>query len=114
MLYTFDKKNKKGETLEIIIHEIYPDNTKRYSLPNLWFKSGATKKLLPNFILIKTNVTDKDGVVHCGKYNPQEVKSPFTAFKHVRALTDFDWILECTEENRKKLIAECVRRFMEA
>ena len=94
---TFKELNKKGEKIQIEFCFIYPDNTSKNSLPNLWRKHGFTNKLLNNYISISTYATDKKG--NCwGKYNPQ--------IKKDTNKIDFDYMLEINKLNKFKLIDE--------
>ena len=107
--YKFLEKNKKGETLEVEITEIYPDNTSKSSLPNLWKMHGFTNKLYNNYLSVDCYVTDKDG--YCwGKYNPTNKLSD----DGKRVIINFDYLLEVSEENKKYLLDVIYKMFKKA
>ena len=100
--------NEKGETLLIELSECENSGGKK-SNPYLWYKAGYTDKILNTYICIHTYVTDSEG--NCrGAYNPQEKISE----DGKRLVINFDWMFENTEENRQKLIDECIRLFESA
>lgn len=107
IFYTFEDRNKNGEQLIVELTNFYPDNTSKYSLPNLWKKHGYTTKIFDNYIHVSTYATDKKG--YCwGYYNPQE--KPTADGK--RMAINFDWMLEVTKENTEKILKEIYRRFI--
>lgn len=107
--YKFLEKNKKGESLKVEISEIYPDNTSKKSLPNLWLKHGYTNKLYNSYMNVQCYCTDKDG--HCfDKYNPT-VKLSDVEHKLV---INFDYLLEVSEENKQYLLNLIYKMFMKA
>lgn len=106
--YTFEDRNKNGEQLIVELTNCYPDNTSKYSLPNLWKEHGYTTKIFDNYICVSTYATDNKGYCR-GYYNPQEKP---TADGKRRAI-NFDWMLEVTKENTEKILKEIYRRFIE-
>ncbi|WP_143323064.1 hypothetical protein [Clostridium sp. HBUAS56010] len=106
--YTFTEPNAKGEKLVIEIFMGKNDGGSR-ALPVLWYKSGMTDRVLETYWCISTYVTDTEG--RCWiMYNPQNKRSD----DGKRAVIDFDWMLEATEDNREKLINEAFRLFSSA
>lgn len=100
--------NKKGEKLLIELSECKNPGGKN-ALPVLWHKYGFTDRVLDTYISIHTYVTDSEG--NCfGRYNPQTKLSD----DRKRNVINFDWMLENTEENKQKLINECIRLFESA
>lgn len=98
-------KNAKGETLVIELSECTNSGGKN-ALPVLWKKQGYIDRILDTYICVSTYVTDTDG--HCwGRYNPQVKLSE----DKKRSVINFDWMFENTEENKQKLIDECIRLF---
>lgn len=107
-LYELNEKNQKGENLLIELVECTSLGDKK-SLPYLWYKSGYTDKILYTYLSIHTYCTDSEG--NCsGKYNPQTKQSE----DGKRNVIDFEWLFENTEENKQKLINECIRLFESA
>ena len=100
--------NKKGEKLLIELSECKNPGGKN-ALPVLWYKAGYTDKILDTYISIHTYVTDSDGNCY-GRYNPQTKLSE----DGKRNVINFNWMLENTEENKQKLINECIRLFESA
>ena len=107
-------KNSKGETLIVELTKCENPGGKT-SLPYLWKKHGFTDKIMETWWGVSTYVTDEKG--NCwGKYNPRQ--KPYTRYHkgklvECRPVINFDWLLEATEENAKKLLAEIERRFLE-
>lgn len=99
--YTFTERNSKGELIEFEISKIIPDNKCKNSIPNLWYKYGMTKSVLPSYWSLHTYISKTiDGCETCKMiYNP-------TVTGHK---LNFEWVLEATEENKQKLIDEVYR-----
>ena len=97
----FLEKNSKGERLVIELCEIYPDNTIKNSLPNLWKKHGHTKGILKDYLILNTYAYLKNGECR-GLYNPTHTKD----FK-----LDFNNVLRVSEENKQILIKKCYELF---
>ena len=98
-------KNAKQETMTIeLIHCENPGGKK--SLPYLWWKAGYTDKIMETYLSVQTYVHDSENGCY-GGYNPQSKLSEDRG----RHVINFDWLLEDTEENEKKLIEECIKRF---
>lgn len=101
-------KNAKQETMTIeLLHCDNPGG--KNSPPYLWHKDGFTDRIMETYIGCNTYVDDSEGGCR-GAYNPQEKLSG----DGMRNVIDFDWLFEDTEENRKKLVEECIRRFESA
>lgn len=98
-------ENDKKERLVISICECTNPGGQN-SLPALWYKHGRTNKILETYLSVDAYVYDSEN--QCwGCYNPQIKRSEDGR----RSVIDFDWMLENTEENKQKLISECIRRF---
>lgn len=98
-------KNAKQETMVIeIVHCENPGG--RNSLPYLWYKHGYTDKVMETYIGCNTYVHDSENSCY-GIYNPTEKLSD----DGKRNVINFDWLLEDTEENRKKIIEACIELF---
>lgn len=96
-------KNAKQETMVIeIVHCENPGGNN--SLPYLWYKEGWTDKVIETYIGCHTYVTDSEGGCY-GGYNVTE------KYDEKRNVINFDWLLEDTEENRKKIIEACINLF---
>lgn len=100
--YTFHEKNKKGESAILELTKIYPDNTRKNSLPRLWKKAGYMDRVLKSYICIDTYITDKDGNCY-ERYNPQIRQDSHTI--------NFDYMFEVSEENEEKLLNAFIERF---
>jgi len=106
--YKFAEPNAKGETLTIEL-SLCTNCGGSHALPVLWYKSGMTDKVLETYWCISTYVTDTEG--RCWiMYNPQSKRSD----DGKRAVINFDWMYEATEENKEKLIDETFRLFSSA
>ncbi len=100
--------NAKGETLLIELSECENPGGKN-ALPVLWEKNGYIDRVLDTYICIHTYVTDTE--CNCyGRYNPQSKLSE----DGKRYVINFDWMFENTEENKQKLINECIHLFESA
>ena len=114
-LYRFTEQNKHGETIEFSIDLCgdWDEPTNKNSLPYLWKKHGDINRVLPNYWHVSTYATDKNGDCY-GVYNPQEKhlirKDENGKTIEDRMVIDFDFMLEATEENRQKIIAEIEKR----
>ena len=99
-------KNAKQETMTIeIVHCENPGG--KNSLPYLWYKNGWTDKVMESYINCHTYVHDSEGGCY-GGYNVTE------KYDGKRNVINFDWLLEDTEENRKKIIEACIELFESA
>lgn len=108
-MYKFKEKNKKGESLSVEITEIYPDNTSKNSLPNLWKTHGYTNKLYNNYLYVQCYCRDKKG--NCwGRYNPTTKLSD----DGKRLVINFDYLLEVSEKNKQYLLDLIYKMFMKS
>lgn len=99
-------KNAKQETMTIeIVHCKNPGG--KNSLPYLWHKNGWTDNVMESYINCHTYVHDSEGGCY-GGYNVTE------KYDGKRNVINFDWLLEDTEENRKKIIEACIELFESA
>lgn len=81
-----------------------PEKLTKNSMMYLWKKNGYIKEILPDYWTIHTYVYDDSG--DCwGWYNPTIKDSA----DGKRFVTNFDWLLEATEENARKLFGEVER-----
>lgn len=80
------------------------DNVNPRSIMNIWKKAGYIPVVLPSYLVVNTYFTDISG--NCwGWYNVTEKPSK----DGKRRVIDFDYLLEATPENEKRLVAECIR-----
>lgn len=101
-------ENEKKETMTIeIVHCENPGGNN--SLPYAWYKNGWTDKIMETYIGCNTYVHDSEGGCY-GGYNVTEKRSDDRKLNVI----NFDWLLEDTEENRKKIIEECIKLFENA
>jgi len=101
--YTFTEKNTKGEKLVIELSKC-ENSGSNHSLPILWKKNGYIDKVLETYWSVNTFVKDTENNCY-GRYNPQHKLSE----DKKRAVIDFDWMLEATEDNKEKLLNEVYR-----
>lgn len=97
---TFEERNKKGEEIVIEFSRCTNPGGKN-SLPYLWKKNGFISRILENWWNVQVYVTDKEGRCR-GAYDPTSKLSE----DGKRMVIVFDWMLEATEENAKKLFEE--------
>lgn len=113
----FNQPTPRGEMLKIEISRSEADPRDPKELPYVAKKLGWSDKMLPNWWSIQTYVTDSEGFQWGELYNPTikresyevvgEDHEPMTCYRNV---IDFDWWLEATEENARKLYKEIERR----
>lgn len=108
MRETVDFINNKGERVVVDICSCEHDKKDKKGLMALWLKHGYLKKFLPTTLHVQTYVYDKDGYCR-GLYNPTVKISN----DQKRLVTNFDYMLEDTPENRAFLINE-VKRLADA
>lgn len=101
--YRFEEKNAKGEEILVELISCTRDPGSR-SLPIFWKKHGLIDRVLDSWVGVNTYVTSEDGTCR-GTYNPQE--------SGIGHKINFDWMLEDTQENRARIIAEICRRAFE-
>lgn len=103
--YTFAEPNTKGETLVIELSKCTNWGGSN-ALPVLWKKHGYIDRVLETYWSISTYVRDTEGNCY-GRYNPQSKLSE----DGKRAVINFDWMFEATEDNKEKLLDEVVKIF---
>lgn len=102
--YNFAGTTPRGETVSVDFTAIYPDNSYKNSLPNLWHRNGFISYVLPSYWSVDVYVYDQRGCWE--RYNPT-VKLHESGKRQV---LDFDWMLPATSENRDKILSEIIRR----
>ena len=104
----FVEKNNRGESLLLFFNKCENYDISN-SLPNLWHKYGYINRVLQSYWRVEVYVHKGEIEYFNYEYNPK--------FKYCgdgNFDINFDWILEATEENMKKLIDEVYNRFMNA
>ena len=102
--YECDELNGKGERLIVEFTYCY-DSGYYKSLPKEWKRLGYTDRVVETYWHFDTYVYDQDGM--CRRAYDPSVKPGGAGY-----VVDFDWHLDATPENARKLFAECYRRFM--
>ena len=101
--YTFTDTNAKGEKICFELSKC-ENSGGSHALPVLWAKSGYIDRVLDTYWCLEVYATDTER--QCwGRYNPCTKLSE----DGKRAVINFDWMFESTEENREKLIEEVYR-----
>lgn len=100
--YIFEEKNSLMEILIVELIKIENDPKNKNSIMNLWKQNGWIKSKLDSYWDIKTYVLDSEDNFH-NKYNSMTKEYKI----------NFDWILEATEKNLRKILREIYKRFME-
>ena len=106
--YKFTEQNAKGETFTIELSK-RTNCGGSHALPVLWHKNGMIDRVLETYWSIETYATDTEGNCY-GRYNPQHKLSE----DGKRAVINFNWMFETTEENKEKLLNEVFRLFSTA
>lgn len=114
MFYQYKSKNNLNEEIIVELMKIECDLKDKNDLMNLWVKNGNIKNPLKNYWYIDSYVI-KDQKECRMKYNPFcYVYEEYYKGKCIssKLLIDFDWVLEATEENKKKILDEIERNFL--
>lgn len=98
--YNCNEKNTKGERLIVEVSKVAVES-----------KSKKEYNNLNTYWDIQNYVHDTEGN-SCGKYNPT-IKLKLSEYGK-SFVTNFDWMLEATEENLNLLLEEVYNRFMSA
>ena len=102
LFYEYEELTPKGERL--VVEMLRFDNPGgKNSIPVLRHKHGYTSTVLDDWWSVNTYAYDNEGNCY-GRYNPTVKR------EESRAVTDFDWKLPATEENRERLLREIERR----
>lgn len=96
-------RNSKGEALTVSICPSYPMGLN--DMPAMWHRKGYIDRILSSYWSVGVEA-------HCQeysamKYNPTEKPDP----ERRRMVIDFDWMLEATAENFRRIMEEILRRF---
>lgn len=99
-------RNGKGEALTVSISPSYPMGLN--DMPGMWYRKGYIDRVLSSYWSVGVEA-------HCQeysamKYNPTEKPDP----ERRRMVIDFDWMLEATAENFRRIMEEILRRFRES
>lgn len=111
VVYTFTSKNGEPIAIEMCKCTV-PERATKSDLMTLWVKNGYLSRRLPSYWSVDVQYeTDRGAFIG---YNPQifgyrrfNYKGEQVECHHI---INFDWILEATEENRIKLLAEIIKR----
>lgn len=117
----FNDLTPRGEKLLVEITLCKADPKDKQALPYVAKKLGWTDRVIPEWWSIQTFITDAEGNQWGDMYNPtvtmEEYEYPDDGIKHetrYSPVIDFDWHLEATEENARKLLEEIERRAFES
>lgn len=111
-VYQFEELNSKGEKITFELTKCKSDGSKG-TMPYLWKKHKFIDQILKSWWSVDVCVTDSEGYSWI-RYNPQikpyqEIDSKGNVVQN-RNVINFEWMLEATEENRDKIIAEIEKR----
>lgn len=100
------ERNSRGEALTVSISPSYPMGLN--DMPGMWYRKGYIDRVLSSYWSVGVEA-------HCQeysamKYNPTEKPDP----ERRRMVIDFDWMLEATAENFRRIMEEILRRFRES
>ena len=113
--YTYEDTNGKRETLVVNIRKCVADLKSKNSLMVLWKKNGYISEMVPTYWSVDTYVHKADGTCY-RNYDPsfyhyhEYDRKGNTVVSNSRI--DFEWLLEATEENKAKILAEIEKRFV--
>lgn len=100
--YTFCEKNGKGETIVFDLSHCENHGGPHY-IPKMWKRAGLIDRVLQTWIAVDVYVHDSAG-------NERKDYDPTVASGR---RINFVWMIEDTDENREKIIAEIYRRAFE-
>lgn len=111
-LIEFTTKGGKRLAVELVKCTT-PEKLTKSCIMYMWVKNGRLPAVLPSYWAVSTYAYDNDG--NCwGWYNPQEIDYKRTdkngKVTERRPVICFDWVLEATEQNAKKILDEIERR----
>lgn len=93
--------NNKNEKIFVEITEFAHNKKSKTGLMSLWVKHGYLKTFIEKTLNVTVYVKDEEGNCY-GKYNPQ-------VYDH-KCEINFEWMLEATPENEKKILKEIEQR----
>lgn len=96
-------RNSKGEALTVSISPSYPMGLN--DMPGMWYRKGYIDRVLSSYWSVDVEASCKE--YSAMKYNPTEKPDP----ERRRMVIDFDWMLEATAENFRRIMEEILRRF---
>ena len=99
-------RNSKGEALTVSISPSYPMGLN--DMPAMWHRKGYIDRVLSSYWSVDVEASCKE--YSAMKYNPTEKPDP----ERRRMVIDFDWMLEATAENFRRIMEEILRRFRES
>lgn len=113
----FNDPTPKGERLLVEIAICSADPKDKQCLPYVAKKLGWSDKLLSTWWGVQTYITDAEGNQWGDLYNPTITREVYEYLgdgmepeTRYRSVQDFDWWLEATEDNAKKILEEIERR----
>ena len=113
----FNEPTANNEKLVVELTRCSADPKDKKALPYIAKKHGWSDKLLSSWWGVQTYTTDPDGNRWGEKYNPTNKRESYEFLgaglkpeTRYRYTTDFEWWLEATEDNARKIISEIERR----
>ena len=95
--------NSKGEALTVSMCPSYPAGLN--AMPAMWYRKGYINRVLSSYWSVDVEASSKEYSVR--NYDPTEKPDP----EGRRMVIDFDWMLEATADNFRRIMEEILRRF---
>lgn len=95
--------NSKGEALTVSMCPSYPAGLN--AMPAMWHRKGYINRVLSSYWSVGVEASTKE--YSAGKFNPTEKPDP----EGRRMVINFDWMLEATADNFRRIMEEILRRF---
>lgn len=109
IIIEYDMPTKDGERLQVAFIRSINDHSSA-SLADSWFREGKTPTRLETWWSVTTYCYGERGCT--SKYNPTMIRSIHHNEKgdYVVPVNNYEWILEATEENMERILAEIERQ----
>lgn len=112
--WQIDFTSERGEKISVEFDKsVTPEKLTKSNLMYIWVKEGYLPELLPSRWVVRVYAYEENGFCY-GWYNPTIKEEFYREYncerkdyeEKSRNVINFDWVLEATEQNAKKIFAE--------